>query len=132
MFDNILEHYIENAVDTSQLGGYSANFKRFQNILKKVKKALQNLPTLHIEKEVSGLVQWVSRVSTVPWNTFESIYATGFNFKAFTYIKLQATHATKELAIERGEAPDISGSGNRNSHLLAIALTLVVVSSVVD
>ena len=35
MLDNVIEHYIENAVDTSQLGGYSANFKRFTNILRR-------------------------------------------------------------------------------------------------
>jgi ribonucleoside-diphosphate reductase alpha chain len=52
---------------------------------------------------------------------FEGIYATGFNHKAFKYIKRQATKASERLADERGEAPDISGSGRRNAHLLAVA-----------
>ena len=34
MLDNIIEHYIENAVDTKHLGGYIANFKRFKKYIK--------------------------------------------------------------------------------------------------
>ena len=49
------------------------------------------------------------------------IYATGFNHKAFTFIKSRATQATKELAVERGEAPDIHGTSKRNTNLLAVA-----------
>ena len=30
MLDNILQHFIENAIDTSQLGEYNANYKRFK------------------------------------------------------------------------------------------------------
>ena len=59
MLDNVIEHYIENAIDTSQLGGYSANFKRFQNYVREGKKVILNLPIRHIEREVSAWVQWV-------------------------------------------------------------------------
>jgi ribonucleoside-diphosphate reductase alpha chain len=52
---------------------------------------------------------------------FEGIYATGFNYKAFKHIKGHATKASEQLADERGEAPDVSGSGRRNAHLLAVA-----------
>ena len=52
---------------------------------------------------------------------FEGLFATSFNHKAFTHIKSKATEATEELAIERGEAPDIHGSGRRNANLMAIA-----------
>ena len=52
---------------------------------------------------------------------FEGIFATGFNYKAFKYLKTQATKASERLADERGEAPDVSGSGRRNAHLLAVA-----------
>jgi ribonucleoside-diphosphate reductase alpha chain len=52
---------------------------------------------------------------------FEGIYATGFNYKAFKYIKTQASRASEQLADQRGEAPDVSGSGRRNAHLLAVA-----------
>ena len=50
---------------------------------------------------------------------FESIYATGFNYKAFKHIKTQASRASEKLADDRGEAPDMAGSGRRNAHLLA-------------
>jgi len=85
MLDNIIQHYIDNAIDTTQLGEYSANFKRFQKYVKEGKE--------------------------------------GFTKSAYSayYIKGKAKEATKELAIERGEAPDIHGSGKRNANLLAIA-----------
>ena len=122
MLDNVLEHYIENAVDTSQLGGYSANFKRFQKYIKEGKEGFTKSAYSAYRERSLGLgamgFHAYLQANNIP---FESIYATGFNFRAFTYIKLQATQATKELASERGEAPDIVGSGNRNCHLLAIA-----------
>ena len=52
---------------------------------------------------------------------FEGIFATGFNYRAFKHIKKHSTRATERLADERGESPDISGSGRRNAHLLAVA-----------
>ena len=52
---------------------------------------------------------------------FESMYATSFNHKAFKYIKTKAVEASQGLAESRGEAPDISGSGLRNAHLIAVA-----------
>ena len=52
---------------------------------------------------------------------FEGIFATGFNYKAFQHIKERAIEASTKLANERGEAPDIAGSGQRNAHLLAVA-----------
>ena len=38
MLDNVLQHYIDNAIDTTQLGEYSANFKRFQKYVRKGKE----------------------------------------------------------------------------------------------
>ena len=32
MLDNVIQHYIDNAIDTTQLGEYNANFKRFQKV----------------------------------------------------------------------------------------------------
>ena len=34
MLDNVLQHFIENAIDTSQLGEYNANYKRFKGYVK--------------------------------------------------------------------------------------------------
>jgi ribonucleoside-diphosphate reductase alpha chain len=39
----------------------------------------------------------------------------------FSHIKQQAIKASTKLAEERGEAPDMEGTGLRNAHLLAIA-----------
>lgn len=52
---------------------------------------------------------------------FESEDAKEANFEIFEFIKEQAELETFELGHERGEAPDMAGTGRRNSHLLAIA-----------
>ena len=122
MLDNVIEHYIENAVDTSQLGGYSANFKRFQNYVRKGKEGyIKSAYSAYRERSLGlGAMGFHAYLQSrnIP---FEGIFATGFNHKAFVYIKSRATEATKELAIKRGEAPDIHGSGRRNANLMAIA-----------
>ena len=122
MLDNVIEHYIENAVDTSQLGGYSANFKRFQNYVREGKEGyIKSAYSAYRERSLGlGAMGFHAYLQSrnIP---FEGIFATGFNHKAFVYIKSRATEATKELAIKRGEAPDIHGSGRRNANLMAIA-----------
>ena len=52
---------------------------------------------------------------------FESALAKSLNMKMFKSIKEQAVEESKRLAIKRGEAPDMEGTGLRNAHLLAIA-----------
>ena len=52
---------------------------------------------------------------------FESSLAISVNKRMFSTIKNEAVKKTKELALERGEAPDAIGYGVRNTHLLAIA-----------
>ena len=122
MLDNVIEHYIENAIDTSQLGGYNANFKRFQNYVREGKEGyIKSAYSAYRERSLGlGAMGFHAYLQSrnIP---FEGIFATGFNHKAFVYIKSRATEATKELAIERGEAPDIHGSGRRNANLMAIA-----------
>lgn len=54
----------------------------------------------------------------IPW---ESAMAKSLNLTIFTRIKHDADSASRKLAQERGEAPDMVGTGRRNSHLLAIA-----------
>ena len=41
--------------------------------------------------------------------------------KIFKNIKEQAVAESQRLAVKRGEAPDMEGTGMRNAHLLAIA-----------
>jgi ribonucleoside-diphosphate reductase alpha chain len=54
----------------------------------------------------------------IPW---ESPLSISVNHRLFSKIKEQADEATLELGIEKGEAPDMVGTGRRNAHLLAIA-----------
>ena len=122
MLDNVIEHYIENAVDTTQLGGYSANFKRFQNYVREGKEGyIKSAYSAYRERSLGlGAMGFHAYLQSrnIP---FEGIFATGFNHKAFIYINSRAVDATKDLAIERGEAPDIHGSSRRNANLMAIA-----------
>ena len=122
MLDNVIEHYIENAIDTSQLGGYNANFKRFQNYVREGKEGYTKSAYSAYRERSLGLGAMGFHAYLQSRNIpFEGIFATGFNHTAFTYIKSKANAATKELAIERGEAPDIHGSGRRNANLMAVA-----------
>ena len=122
MLDNVLQHYIDNAIDTTQLGEYSANFKRFKNYVREGKEGYTKSAYSAYRERSLGLGSIGFHAYLQSRNIpFEGIFATGFNHKAFTHIKSKAKTATKELAIARGEAPDIHGSGNRNANLLAIA-----------
>ena len=122
MLDNILEHFISYIVDTSNLGGYSANFKRFSKHVYEDKKGYtRSAYSAYRERSIGlGAMGFHSYLQShnIP---FESMYATSFNHRAFSHIKSKAEAATRFLAEERGEAPDISGSGKRNAHLLAVA-----------
>ena len=51
----------------------------------------------------------------------ESAIALSINQEVSEYIHRHATDATIQLAKERGEAPDMRGTGRRNSHLIAVA-----------
>ena len=55
---------------------------------------------------------------SIPW---ESALAVGQNKRMFSHIKSKAKKATKNLAKRKYEYPFGKGSGDRNSHLLAIA-----------
>jgi len=122
MLDNVLQHYIDNAVDTSQLGEYSANFKRFSNYIREDKEGYaKSAYSAYRERSLGlGAMGFHAYLQSkgIP---FEGIFASGFNHKAFSHIKREATKATKILAEERGEAPDVHGSGVRNANLLAVA-----------
>ncbi len=122
MLDNVLQHYIDNAVDTNNLGEYNANFKRFQKHIKPGKEGfLKSAYSAYRERSLGlGAMGFHSYLQSrsIP---FEGIFATGFNYKAFKHIKRHSIRATERLADERGESPDVSGSGRRNAHLLAVA-----------
>jgi len=52
---------------------------------------------------------------------FESALAVSLNMKIFKHIKEKAVYGSSVLAMERGESPDMVGTGLRNAHLLSIA-----------
>ena len=122
MLDNVLQHFIENAIDTSQLGEYNANYKRFKGYVKDGKEGFTKAAYSAYRERSLGLgamgFHAYLQSNGIP---FEGIQATGFNYQAFKHIKNKATKASQELADIRGEAPDVSGSGMRNAHLLAVA-----------
>ena len=122
MLDNVLEHFIEKAIDTSKLGSYNVNYERFKNYEREDNEGSIKAPySAYRERAIGlgamGFCSYLQR-NRIP---FESMYATSFNHRAFSYIKEKAIISSKDLATSRGEAPDMVGSGRRNSHLLAIA-----------
>lgn len=97
--DNVLEFFIQNAPEEMSKAVYSASQERAIGL---------GAMGFHSLLQSKGL----------PW---ESPMAKGLNMRIFKYIKEQAREASLELGKERGEAPDMQGTGLRNSHLLAIA-----------
>lgn len=122
MLDNVLEHFIEHAVDTKSLGKYTANYERFKNYVKEDNKGFTKAAYSAYRERAIGLGA-MGFCSHLQRNGifFESMYSTSFNHRAFSHIKERSIAASNRLAEERGEAPDMVGSGRRNSHLLAIA-----------
>ena len=122
MLDNVLQHFIDNAVDTVQLGEYNANFKRFKNYIKEGQEGFTKAAYSAYRERSIGLgamgFHAYLQSKSIP---FEGLFATSFNYKAFKHIKESAVEASKRLADTRGEAPDVSNSGLRNAHLLAVA-----------
>ena len=122
MLDNVIQHFIDNAIDTTELGDYNANFKRFKSHIREGKEGFTKSSFSAYRERSLGLGAMGFHAYLQKNNiTFEGIFATGFNNKAFSHIKSKSVDASKVLAETRGEAPDITGSGMRNAHLMAIA-----------
>tara|TARA_R110002020_G_scaffold33364_5_gene101674 strand:+ start:85 stop:1434 length:1350 start_codon:yes stop_codon:yes gene_type:complete len=101
MLDNVLESFITSVKDKD---GYS-------------KAAYSAMRERSIGLGAMGFHSYLQK-NNIP---FESMFAASFNNKAFSLIKSRADISTKILGAERGEAPDMKGSGKRNAHLLAVA-----------
>lgn len=99
MLDNVLQYFIDNAPDTISRARYSASRERSIGI---------------------GALGWhaLLQQKNMPW---ESALATSLNKNIFSHVRGKLDEANKELGKTRGEAPDAVGSGNRFSHLMAIA-----------
>ncbi len=122
MLDNIIEHFIDNAVHTAGISQQCDNLQEFVSYVEQSKAGFTKAAySAYRERAIGlgamGFHSYLQR-NSIP---FESMYASSFNNRAFKHIKEQASEASKFLGELRGEAPDMAGSGMRNSHLLAIA-----------
>jgi ribonucleoside-diphosphate reductase alpha chain len=97
--DNVLQYFIDNAPEELFRARFSANNERSLGL---------GAMGFHAYLQSKGI-------------PFESVLAKSLNLKIFKTIKEQAVEESKRLAIKRGEAPDMEGTGMRNAHLLAIA-----------
>ncbi len=99
MLDNVLQYFIDNAPAAIGRAKYSAERERSIGI-----------GALGFHAYLQG--------RNIAW---ESALATSANVKIFKHIRTKLDEANLKLGKERGEAPDASGTGNRFSHLMAIA-----------
>ena len=97
--DNVLEYFINNASDFLSRAKYSA-----------MRERSIGLGTMGFHSYLQS--------KKIP---FASVLAKAQNNTIFAHIKKQAEETSRQLAEERGEAPDMVGTGMRNAHLLAIA-----------
>jgi ribonucleoside-diphosphate reductase alpha chain len=99
MLDNVLQFFIDNAPDSIARARYSAQRERSIGI---------GALGFHAYLQRNGIA-------------FEGVMAKVANNRIFKSIREGLDNANKELGLERGEAPDAVGTGNRFSHLMAIA-----------
>ena len=97
--DNVLQFFIDNAGDEIGRARYSAQRERSLGL---------------------GAMGWHAFLhkKRIP---FESEQAQVWNNVVFQYIQKEAKEESLTLGKQRGEAPDMEGTGRRNAHLLAIA-----------
>ncbi len=99
MLDNVLQYFIDNAPDSISRARYSASMERSIGI------GALGFHALLQKKNVA----------------FEGVMAKVLNNQIFKHIRGKLDEANIQLGLERGEAPDAKGSGQRFSHLMAIA-----------
>ena len=97
--DNVLQSFIENAPDSVFRAKFSATQER------------------SIGLGAMGFHAYLQKNNIV----FESVMAKAKNKIMFKHIKDEAVKESQRLAVKRGEAPDMEGTGMRNAHLLAVA-----------
>jgi ribonucleoside-diphosphate reductase alpha chain len=99
MLDNVLQFFIDNAPKHVARAIYSAKRER------------------SIGVGALGFHAYLQS-NSIP---FESALAKSANIKIFKHIRERLNNANLELGKERGEAPDAIGTGQRFSHLMAVA-----------
>lgn len=99
MLDNVLQYFIDNAPDSVSRAKFSAARERSIGI------------------GALGFHAYLQRKG-IP---FENPMAKSANIRMFKLIRERLDAANLELGAERGEAPDAEGTGQRFSHVMAIA-----------
>lgn len=99
MLDNVLQYFIDNAPDSVSRAKFSAVRER------------------SIGVGALGFHAYLQR-KRIP---FENPMAKSANIRMFKLIRERLDKANLELGAERGEAPDAEGTGQRFSHVMAIA-----------
>lgn len=99
MLDNVLQYFIDNAPDTISRAKYSATMERSIGI------------------GALGFHAYLQKNNVA----FESVMAKAINIKIFKHIKTGIDKADLELGAERGEAPDMAGTGKRFACRMSIA-----------
>ena len=95
--DNVLQFFIDHAPDVLHKAKYSATRERSLGL------------------GAMGYHSYLQK-NNIPFEKSDDI-----NEEIFDFIKHEAVEESKRLAKEKGEAPDMKGTGMRNAHLLAIA-----------
>ncbi len=99
MLDNALQTFIDNAPEELWRAVNSARSERSVGL---------------------GAMGWQTFLQDrlIPWS---SDLARGYNIMIFEHVRKKADEASLILGAERGEAPDMEGTGERFSHKLALA-----------
>lgn len=141
--DNVLEYFIQNAIYTctkdfdweklkdtlrSELKEDNLDEDRIDQLAHKIvernimgyKKAVYSAKQ---ERAIGIGMMGLDSYFMANEIAYESQEALTITQKTFRHIKAQAHAASVALGTLRGEAPDMEGTGRRNSHLLAIAPT---------
>ena len=118
MLDNVLEHFILAVYDFSfDMEGNIKDIVIKESMTGFERAGYSAFRERSIGLGAMGFHTYLQKLN-IP---FDSDMATGQNMKMFKYIKEKSVETSKKLAIERGEAPDMEGTGMRHAHLLAIA-----------
>ena len=99
MLDNVLQYFIDNAPSTIERARYSASRER------------------SIGVGALGFHAFLQKNNIA----FEGVMAKVLNNQIFKHIRSGLDEANLQLGSERGEAPDAEGTGQRFSHLMAVA-----------
>jgi ribonucleoside-diphosphate reductase alpha chain len=97
--DNVLQFFVDHAGDEISRARYSAQQERSLGL------------------GAMGFHAYLQQHSVA----FESERASEINKEIFKHIQDEAIKESERLGKEKGEAPDMKGTGRRNAHLIAIA-----------